>query len=297
MTKISFSRFACFLITSFLLNSLSASESAHFRNPPLSNSCGCPCSDFIGPPGPQGPRGFRGVTGTEGDVGPDGDIGPVGVTGPAGPQGPIGPKGDPGLNGPEGIPGPRGPTGPTGRLGKTGIQGPFGPEGPLGPTGSLGCPGATGTSGTPGTTGIVLGWAYARQTSPDAVGAGQPVILDTFDPNSTSDFILIGGGIQVPVNGVYLIYYQVLADGHGLLTNIALKGSLHGVFEESASFNGQDQTIVIAQVIVSLNANELVTIINDNSSHPFSTITTGASPSTGSIVNSAEMTIWLLERT
>lgn len=284
------------------LNTHSTLEGGSFHN-----CCGCPCSDFEGATGPIGPRGFPGPTGTEGDVGPNGNVGPLGPPGPPGAQGPFGPMGDPGFNGPEGPPGPRGPTGSTGPMGKTGFPGPFGDAGPTGPTGCRGCPGPTGPRGPTGGVGTVLGWAYARQNPPltaTPVAPGQAVPLNILE-SATPGFVLVNNGtllpsgIQVPVDGIYLIYYQVLPDtipvnqGADLPTNLVLAGSISGVIDESAFGNILNQTVVIGQVIVPLKATEIVSIVNNNTTFPFVAYNAVSTPPS----NGAEMTIWLLQRT
>lgn len=264
--------------------------------PSYAANCGCPCSDFPGPTGPQGPIGFRGITGQQGEIGPKGNIGPLGSTGPTGPQGIVGPEGDPGLNGQPAPFGPAGHTGTTGPQGVSGSQGFVGPPGATGVTGPTGLFGPTGPTGPIGTPGIILGWAFASQTPPFRgviVPPGGVINLNVFDGNSTTGFAPSAGGIQVPSNGIYLIYYTVTTPPS---QNIALFGSVQNAFIDASGFCNISGNIISGQVIVPLSAGETVFILNANIQQNLTTNVTGVTALNGPI-NSAEMTIWLLEIT
>jgi Collagen triple helix repeat (20 copies)/C1q domain len=257
------------------------------------SGCQCPCNNFVGATGPQGPIGFNGVAGIAGEVGPDGDIGAVGSTGPTGAQGPVGPQGPPGLNGIPTPMGPIGPTGPTGNMGVQGIQGPVGPSGATGNSGPTGPQGPTGPTGPTGTTTVNIQFADAIQQSQAVTYQPNDTIPFDFFINNTGGFALSQGGIQVPVHGVYLINFQISLTGGS--QNVGLYSQeANGYIEEASFCSILNNTPVIGQVIVTLPANDIVLMKNDNFTQTMTTHVTGTPASAPP--NTAQMTIWLLQQ-
>lgn len=269
-----------FLFSATFLSSFSLEAAAPSIDIPLlAAECRGPCI---------GPQGVPGPTGPPGDVGPNGPVGPAGPTGPTGGQGDVGPQGPIGPLGPTGPTGPygdRGLTGPTGATGDTGPTGPTGLEGPLGPTG------ATGPTGP---SGVVPGFAYYyTSTVQQNIETDDIILLESFQNAvggfGLSDGVIIepGGGVIIPADGLYEVYYQVLStrDSSGILV-----GTETGVITSSAfgSVNGNDY--ITGTVLVFLKQGEILTI-RSNTTDTFST-TEGGNPLVGTNPVSLNIT-WL----
>jgi hypothetical protein len=178
------------------------------------------------------------------------------IPGPPGPEGPPGPQGETGPQGPQGDPGPTGPEGPQGPQGDRGAQGtqgepgPVGPEGPQGPTGLQGQPGPTGPEGPEGPQGPAGVSAIEDEGVPlpgraalDFTGLGVTVTDDAANDRTVINIPGGGAGSQTP-----------------WVQNI--DGGLHTLSRVSAIFVGNG--------------------VADASMTPM-TISTGTSPSTGSL--------------
>jgi hypothetical protein len=247
---------ALFLLTITIFANLPLEAAAPSIDIPLiAADCQGPCI---------GPRGIPGPTGPQGNVGPDGSGGPVGPTGPTGGQG---------IVGPQGSVGPSGPTGPTGPFGNFGLDGPTGPTGligPTGPTGMLGPTGSLGVTGPTGPQGVSPGFAYFYNETLQSDIASNDVINLTSMRNSIGGFTLSTtpvGGIVIPANGIYEIYYQVMADQP---SSAILTGTLSGVLGLTAFGSDKGSDYINGTVIVFLQAGEVLTI-NSNSTNSFST--------------------------
>jgi hypothetical protein len=162
--------------------------------------------------------------------------------------------------------------------------------------GAQGATGATGPTGPQGVQGVGLGWGffYTPFAAPGTpVPPGGTVNLTVPDPNSTAGFNLVGGGVQVPNNGIYLIYYQLAVPNAGVASSIALVGSsTNGIIDGSAFANALDTEVIPGSIIIPLRAGEIVTIINNNLVSPFTPVITGTAAT--ATVNFVEMTIMLL---
>lgn len=239
----------------------------------------------IGATGPAGAKGPEGTNGANGINGQNGAPGPVGPTGAVGPRGPTGPTGTSGTDGADGVQGPQGP------VGATGATGPTGPTGPTGLTGATGPTGATGAAGGDGTSldfaQFVTKTAQANIAAAAAGGVGGVVNLALIGPDAYGDFGLSGGGVEVPSTGDYQITYSVNPSGAALLT-LAANGTLipNTAFGDSISFG-----VIFGNVIVSLDAGDVVTIRNNTTS----TIATSLPGITAAnTVNVVSLTIKLL---
>jgi len=175
----------------------------------------------------MGVQGATGAPGSPGAAGSDGAAGPTGATGPAGPTG------------------ADGPTGPAGTGGTAGTDGATGPAGPTGPANGL------------------SEYAYIFNTSAQTV----PVEADvTFGENGVSTAGIShapgSAGIAFTTAGTYKVAYSVSGVEPGqfaLFVNGAeVSGSTYG------SGAGTQQNT--GQVIVTLGANDVLTVRNHSSS-------------------------------
>ena len=229
------------------------------------------CKDFcqgpqgpIGPEGPVGPIGPTGPTGGQGDVGPQGPVGPIGLAGPTGAQGDVGPQG------PIGPVGLAGPTGAQGDVGPDGAEGPRGATGSTGATGATGATGITGATGPTGVEGLFLGYAYAVNS----------VIQSTINPLSqiivpqlviqSGGFVSSSNGIQIPADGIYQIIYQVIGDTQNI--SVVLLGSSSGYITSTAFGNNGIGERTTASVIATLEAGEVISLLNNSALLSFSTV-------------------------
>ena len=147
-------------------------------------------------------------------------------------------------------------SGSSGATGNTGTSGATGVSGATGGTGSTGATGATGRSQLAG-----YAWYYATGAQ-NAIGSNATINLTTLDPISTTDYDLKSGGVKIGNTGIYLISYRVL-----LSTNSTVGLYDNGIYiPNSAYSNGINGAINFAQVIVSLNADDIITIRNLNTS-------------------------------
>jgi Collagen triple helix repeat (20 copies) len=245
-----------------------------------SSRCQDKCQGIQGPIGPTGPMGPIGPNGLQGPPGQRGSNGPQGAAGPVGPQGPAGPVGPTGINGVNGI------TGPTGTQGERGQQGPPGPVGQTGPTGTMGDTGTLigatgptgvqGSQGAPGPSQMVVGYAYARTEGPNFnAKPGVIIPLDSLETHSAGFALSVDGRVQVPFNGIYLIYYQIMSTGS---ISAALQGSQTGVIGSGVFANQQNDSVIAGSTVTHLMAEELVGMINNDTNNTLTTATSGTVP-------------------
>jgi|GEM_PF-4759122 len=139
-----------------------------------------------------------------------------------------------------------------------------------GATGATGVTGVTGPTGVSGLTGLdggvglgVFGYFYnaVSQTGIDYLGV---IDLPTMDPISSIGFLSsIDNGVIIPVTGIYSISYNVVADQ---TMTIALAQNDNPIPNSAyASFSNLSNPVgLFAQIIVSLNAGDVVTLLNLN---------------------------------
>lgn len=184
--------------------------------------------------------------------------------------------GPPGPVGNEGPPGPRGPQGPTG---------PVGPRGPMGPRGATGATGPTGPAGFFG----VERYAYAINPSLQVgITSGNKVLITNMVIQSGG--FTVGGlttGITVPVNGMYLVYFQVLPN---TLASVLLNRTNQGLVPSSGYANAVAGAPIAASEVVNLLAGEGIEIVCN--SPAFSTVVQPGTTLQSTIP--VEMTILLL---
>lgn len=186
-----------------------------------------------------------------------------------------------------GPPGPIGPDGPPGLTGPRGSVGPLGPRGFTGPTGFTGATGPTGPRGEPATGRFV----YAINPTPQIdISSGQIVRITTII-NENGGFVFDGfGGITLPVDGVYLIYFRVQPDTLG---SLLLNSAAVGLIPFSAYANSTTGTTIQGSVIVTLPAGDVLNI-NSNFLGNFNTVAAPFTTLQSAIP--AEITILLLNQ-
>jgi len=263
--------------------------------------CSCVCTSCpAGPPGPPGPAGATGAMGPAGPAGATGAMGPQGIRGltgatgpmgPAGAMGPAGPAGTNGLNGTNGLVGPAGPAGANGLDATNGFVGPAGPAGPAGATGPMGLTGATGPAGPAGTNGLngtgsgSSEYAYIYNLSAQVVPLEAAV---TFSDNGigtagfthglgSSDLIVVNQGdykVTFSVSGTEPNQFALFING------VVVAESVYG------SGAGTQQNT--GQVIVALQANDVLTLRNHTSA---AAVTLAAAPPIGGTVAAVNASI------
>ena len=165
--------------------------------------------------------------------------------------GPQGPPGPPGSQGPQGLPGPQGPSGPPGPQGLPGEQGFPGPQGPQGP------------QGPPGPAGGLSQYAYIYNVNLITIAIEMDI------PFSSNGVMTPGithspgfPSISVLNPGDYEINYSVSCSEPNqfcvFVNGSPIPESLYGSGAGTQQNNGQ--------VIVTLNANDVITLRNHSSS-------------------------------
>ncbi|MGO9873808.1 MAG: collagen-like protein [Acidimicrobiia bacterium] len=185
------------------------------------------------------------------------------AAGARGPQGVMGPVGHAGKNGPRGLTGAIGDKGPAGSQGSAGINGTTGGTGATGNNGSNGGIGGTGLTGGTGPQGPASGTNYGYIYNAGA----QTVPLNTavdFDTNGTLfGFVHAPGSpaIEALVTGTYRVSFSVSGvqpNEFALFVNgVIVPGSIYGSGAGTQQNNGE--------VILSLNAADTVTLVNNTS--------------------------------
>jgi hypothetical protein len=270
-------KFSAFLATCFLLSACIFSTSAQAHAFERGSVQGCRKIPTYPPdryhrskpslptifPGPQGPIGPVGPIGFTGPQGPQGVPGVSnGIGGPQGPVGPVGPVGPTGPQGPIGIPGPQGPIGPVGNIGNTGPTGPIGATGPQGPIGIVGNTGLAGNTGPQGPANDLDQVGYIYNESPQVVAIEGDITFDTNDI-ITGGIAHTAGTSQIVIAnaGIYLIKFAVSGvepNQFGVFINGApLPESIYGSGAGTQQNNGQ--------VLVTLNAGDIITLRNHSS--------------------------------
>jgi len=246
--------------------------------------CNCvPCTNCpAGPPGPMGATGAAGPQGPQGIKGNTGATGLTGATGPAGPagatglMGPAGPAGTNGLDATNGFVGPVGPAGPAGATG---------PAGPMGLTGATGPAGPAGTNGLNGTGSGSSEYAYVYNLSAQVVPLETAV---TFSDNGigtagfthglgSSDITVINQGdykVAFSVSGTEACQFALFING------VVVAESVYG------SGAGTQQNT--GQAILTLNANDVLTLVNHTSA---AAVTLAAAPPIGGTVTAVNASI------
>ena len=182
--------------------------------------------------------------------------GTQGTTGPAGPQGPAG------IDGAAGATGPQGALGTTGDQGTTGATGSAGPQGNAGAPGSSGATGATGATGQTGTNGLSQ-YAYIYNTDGEIVALEAAI---NFDSNGITTPGIIhaptAAGTRLVEAGDYKFTFSVSATQSNqfalFVDGVEAPGATYG------SGAGTQQNI--GQVILTVPAGALVTVVNHTSS-------------------------------
>jgi len=217
-----------------------------------------------GATGSAGPTGQAGAKGATGSAGPTGQAGASGATGPTGSTGPVGQAG---ATGATGSAGPAGQTGATGVAGSTGPAGPIGATGPAGPTGTDGATGPAGPVGATGPTGptgpVATGsFAYIYNLAAEVVSAEGAISFDS-NGDISSGFSHVPGdaGLVVVSSGTYLVDFSVTGAEPNQFTlfdnGAPLSGSTYGTDNGSQQNDGQ--------LIVTLSAGDLLTLVNHSS--------------------------------
>jgi len=199
----------------------------------------------MGPIGPRGPQGPTGLTGQQGPTGLTGAQGSRGATGPTGLTGNIGATG---ATGSTGIQGPKGGKGDTGEKGPTGFPLPdFVAPGPTGATGASGPAGATGPQGhqgyaNPYQTYIACAGIGSSYTGTAWGGTGMRRISSQLQFNTSYSLVNYGAehiivnadganwynGMNLLTSGLYLITFNLFADGSNGNSQIRINGTNYG---------------------------------------------------------------------
>lgn len=204
---------------------------------------------------------------------------------PAGPAGPPGPTGATGATGPQGPPGIKGNTGATGLTGAIGPAGPTGAAGATGLTGATGPAGPAGTNGLNGTGSGSSQYAYVYNLSAQVVPLETAV---TFSDNGigtagfthglgSSDITVINQGdykVAFSVSGTEPCQFALFING------VVVAESVYG------SGAGTQQNT--GQAILTLNANDVITLVNHTSA---AAVTLAAAPPIGGTVTAVNASI------
>jgi hypothetical protein len=223
-----------------------------------------------GATGNTGAQGAQGITGIQGA---DGIQGSTGLQGATGTQGSVGSQGITGIQGADGIQGSVGLQGTQGIIGAQGIEGI---QGATGIQGALGTQGATGLQGIQGLQGVqgagVLGYfAEARSTG---IIFSTPNIFSyiSFVPAflSNNGFVFATQGVpddsvQNLVAGTYLITARASFTNLGATAGrgqfIILRNATQTISaNQTVTINGGEVAEVFVSCIVTLNANENISI-------------------------------------
>jgi hypothetical protein len=182
--------------------------------------------------------------GTAGPTGSTGLSGPTGATGALGPTGSIG------------LPGPTGATGPTGPVGVTGATGTTGPTGPTGATGATGAVGLGGYA-----------YAYDQTPIPIIVTPTATVPFATTGPTNGVIFNPVTSTFTVLSTGTYRIDFNVTMTASGTLSV-----EINAALAPGGTYTG---TTDIGQVLVSLSAGDVVSLVNTGASPVIITLPSG----------------------
>ena len=203
----------------------------------------------------QGETGAAGSTGPAGATGSTGSTGAAGTDGTAGAAGPAGDAGDAGAAGAAGADGSTGPAGAKGDTGNTG------PQGSTGAAGATGATGATGAAGADGSGGFGE-YLYVYNLTAQTIAVEAPIPFDTNGAMSAGFTHAPGSANIAVVNaGVYKVSFSVSGtepSQMALFRNGApVPGSIYGSGAGTQETGGQ--------VIVTLGAGDMLTVVNHSS--------------------------------
>ena len=220
---------------------------------------------FQGSQGFQGQQGFIGLQGIQGFQGQQGFIGLQGIQGFQGQQGSVGNQGSQGFQGQQGFIGLQGIQGIQGIQGFQGFQGQQGQQGSVGTQGFQGDQGFQGFQGRGVTPTYVT--AYRDGSSSGAISLGTttttvPLVSTSIAAASSGSWSISGGGLVVPVAGVYEIYYNLMVTGMSTSANVSAT-LVQGLSNISASQCTQRANSI--SNILSLTNNVIINLsVNDN---------------------------------
>jgi len=211
------------------------------------------------------PNGATGARGAVGSVGPTGPVGAAGADGTNGTTGPTGPQGSTGFaaTGPTGPTSARGATGPIGANG----TGTVGPTGPIGANGLIGPTGTNGPTGPIGSTGN-NSFAFVYNTTSRVLVGGGGVVgniveFDTLGAITPGfNFVNAQQLITVDFTGTYLVEFTVLVPSAAQFS--LLLGGSALIFPQSVYGSSVPDGVstIFGQAIITLNANEGVSLLN-----------------------------------
>lgn len=169
-------------------------------------------------------------------------------TQPSGLAGPRGPAGQ------RGLPGPRGTSGIAGTNGRNGAVGGTGPAGTNGGTGAAGGTGPQGPAN-------VTNFAYVYNTGAETVAIEAAVPFDSNGPMAGFTHAPGNAGIEVTNSGTYRLTFSVSgvqpSEFAVFVNGAPLPSSIYGSGAGTQQDNGQ--------MIVTLSANDVLTVVNHSS--------------------------------